>query len=135
MVFSTPTTLSQVPRSPWRELAKLRLSRNETIAHLQRWGVTSDYVAGEYVHKEELTDTGLMRVVPTTVNILTERYFGAFRRLFGYQLGMVCTIDHSDNNRRGVVLEKLMSLSMIALLSEAINPGEDWLRCTDWRSG
>ena len=102
-------------------------SRNETIAHLQRWGVTSDYVAGEYVHKEELTDTGLMRVVPTTVNILTERYFGAFRRLFGYQLGMWYApyIIQIIIGARGC--GKTDSLSMIALLSEAINPGEDWL--------
>lgn len=58
----------------------------DTRGYFSRWGIVSDYVLGEYVHKSELCANGKMRVVPNTLNILVERYFGAFKRLFGYQL-------------------------------------------------
>lgn len=104
-------------------------SRGETIANLARWGVQSDYVAGEYVHKSLLTSSGAMRVVPTALNVLSERYFGAFKRLFGYQLAFWYAPPRHKIiiNVGGRGSGKTLGASAVMLLHLALNPGEDWL--------
>lgn len=95
--------------------------------HFERWNLCDDYVLGEIIHRTEITERGTPRVVPTVVNVLVERYFGAFRRLFGYQLGMWYSPYHINLIVGGRGSGKTLGLAIVAAIHCAITPGEDWL--------
>jgi len=111
--------------------AQLRANLNadglQARSHVDRWGLVSDYLRGEYVHKSEQNLEGKLRVVPDALNVMVERYFGSFKRLFGYQLAMWYSPKKINMVVGGRGSGKTQGLAIIAGIHCATHPGEDWL--------